>query len=52
MANPLPPWMRIWQETELRTVDLDPAKHRNAEWLERRQQWRTIVREALPAVAG
>ena len=48
----LPPWLRIWREAELRSVDLDPAKHRTEEWLGRRQKWRAMVREKLRAGAG
>ncbi len=43
----LPTWLGIRRESELRGVDLDPAKHRTAEWLGRRLEWRAMVRERL-----
>ena len=48
----LPPWMRVWREDELRRLDLDPASHRTAEWLERRAEWRAMVADRLRERVG
>jgi len=48
----LPPWMKVWREDELRRLDLDPASHRTAEWLERRAEWRAMVGERLRERVG
>ena len=48
----LPPWMPIRREDELRHVNLDPATHRTPEWLERREAWRSTVRQRLVERVG
>ena len=41
----LPPWLKAW--SELSGLDLDPARHRGAEWEERRAEWRELVGQRL-----
>ena len=43
----LPPWLKVWPESALGRLDLDPARHRGPEWRQRRAAWREMVARRL-----
>ena len=43
----LSPWLKVWSESELSGLDLDPACHRGAEWEAHRAAWREMVGQRL-----